>query len=148
MDHTAVWLATAKRHAHPPVERILDLGSGAGAFSAPLADTFDADVLAVEPDEGRRAQAATHERVTTVDGHAGKIPADDGSIDLAWLSGVAHHIDDLPAAAREIARVMRPGGTVMIREDRTAGIIEAFEAAGFTHFFRERIEPLDLIVIR
>jgi len=34
----------------------------------------------------------------------------DGRIDVAWLSTVLHHLDDQDACARELARVVIPGG--------------------------------------
>ena len=142
-------MAAAKRHSTPPVELILDLGSGTGTFSQALAETFDADVLAVEPNEEQRGKATAHERVTIVDGRGDAIPAEDASVDLVWASGVLHHIHDLDATVKEIARVVRAGATILVREDRgTAEILEAFERVGFSHFFKERIEPLDLLVIR
>jgi SAM-dependent methyltransferase len=36
-------------------------------------------------------------------------------MDGAWLSTVVHHLPDLPAAARELGRVLRPGAPVLIR---------------------------------
>jgi SAM-dependent methyltransferase len=38
-----------------------------------------------------------------------------GTGDGAWLSTVVHHLPDLPAAARELRRVLRPGAPVLIR---------------------------------
>src|SRR5260221_1326764 len=55
-------------------------------------------------------------------GHGGELASDAlalplgaATVDGAWLSTVVHHLPDLPAAAREFARVLRPGAPVLIR---------------------------------
>jgi ubiquinone/menaquinone biosynthesis C-methylase UbiE len=138
----------------------LDLGSGTGRFTPLLADAFG-PVTGVEPAEAMRAVAAresSHPLVRYVAGSATAIPAADGAFDYGLLFMVWHHVADKPAAAREIARVLRPGGTLVLRaqfSDRMPDIwwlrhfpggmeldtrmyrplaaeIETFEAAGFT----------------
>jgi ubiquinone/menaquinone biosynthesis C-methylase UbiE len=57
---------------------VLDLGAGTGRFAAPLADAFDARVIAVEPSAKMRAEAERaggHPRVAYGDGRATDIPA-------------------------------------------------------------------------
>jgi SAM-dependent methyltransferase len=84
---------------------VLDLGAGTGLFAAAIATWFDARVVAVEPSEGmrRRArQARPHPRVLLVGGTAERLP-------------LIHHFADLPGCARELRRVLRPGGPVLIR---------------------------------
>ena len=98
-----------------PVERILDLGSGTGQWSGRLARWFDVDVVGVEPSEGMRANAIDAVRVFAIAGQAEQIPLRADSVDAAWLSVVVHHFDDLDAAAREIRRVVRRGGRVLLR---------------------------------
>jgi ubiquinone/menaquinone biosynthesis C-methylase UbiE len=97
---------------------VLDLGAGTGLFAAAIATWFDARVVAVEPSEGmrRRArQARPHPRVLLVGGTAERLPLRDRSCGGAWLSTVIHHFADLPGCARELRRVLRPGGPVLIR---------------------------------
>jgi len=123
------WIAALRRHLERTTGlRILDLGSGTGRFAPLLADAFDADVLGVEPSAAMRAEAARHglhPRVRYVDGSAAAIPAGDGELDVAFLSMVIHHVPDIPACARELRRVLGPGGVVFIRSvfgDRLDGI--------------------------
>jgi ubiquinone/menaquinone biosynthesis C-methylase UbiE len=46
---------------------------------------------------------------------AEQLPIRDSSCDLAWMSQVLHHLPDRPACARELRRVLRPGGHLLIR---------------------------------
>lgn len=116
-EAVAVWLAAARRHVGDDAQLILDLGSGTGRFSTPLADTFDADVVGIEPSAGMRSHAAgkPHPRVRLIGGAAEAIPLIDDCCDAAWLSNVIHHFDDLDSAARELRRVLRPGAPIAIR---------------------------------
>jgi ubiquinone/menaquinone biosynthesis C-methylase UbiE len=115
----AAWMDAVERHVRQ--ERplaVLDLGSGTGRFSPSLADRFGGPVFGVEPAAKMRAVAATanpHPTVTYLDGRAEGIPLPDSSCDLAFLYFVLHHFEDRRAAARELARVLRPSGTVCIR---------------------------------
>ncbi len=45
---------------------------------------------------------------------ADRLPLDDGTIDLVVSHEVFEHIADVPAAVREIRRVLRPGGLVYV----------------------------------
>jgi ubiquinone/menaquinone biosynthesis C-methylase UbiE len=98
---------------------VLDLGAGTGLFSAAIARWFDTAVIALEPSEGMRNQAATtraHPRVAYVGGTGEQLPLRDGCCDSAWLSTVIHHLSDPAACAGELRRVVRPGGWVLIRQ--------------------------------
>jgi SAM-dependent methyltransferase len=95
--------------------RVLDLGSGTGQWSGRLARWFDVDVVGVEPSLGMRARAPDVPRVAIVGGAAEHIPLRAHVCDAAWLSVVAHHFDDLHVAAREVRRVVQPGGAVLLR---------------------------------
>jgi len=95
---------------------ILDLGAGTGRFSALLADSFRATVYALEPARVMAAAAVrNHARVNHVAGRAEQLPLRKGSCDIAWISQVYHHITDHVACARELCRVLRPSGRVLIR---------------------------------
>jgi ubiquinone/menaquinone biosynthesis C-methylase UbiE len=111
------WREAARRHLHPsPGMRVVDIGAGTGAFTTAFVDWFGVDVIAVEPSAAMRAQIARTPAVDVREGDATALPLEDGSADAAWLSLVIHHIPDLPAAAREIRRVLRPAAPVLIRQ--------------------------------
>lgn len=64
--------------------------------------------------------------IQVLQGDAGALPLPDNSADAAWLSLVLQHIPDLEAGAREIRRVVRPGGPVLIRQ----GFPDRYEPIG------------------
>lgn len=96
----------------------LDLGSGTGRFTPLLAELFGGPVHGVEPSDRMReqAEAAPHpETVRYLAGRAEAIPLPEASCDLALMFLSFHHVRDRVAAAREIRRVLKPGGRLLIR---------------------------------
>jgi SAM-dependent methyltransferase len=93
--------------------RLLDVGAGTGRLSAPLlAKGFD--VVAVEPLDAMRAILSEHIGADrALAGHAEELPLPDASVDGAVCSDAWHWFDG-PRAADELARVIRPGGGVVI----------------------------------
>ena len=101
-----------------PVALIADIGSGTGQFLRPLASWFGASVVGVEPSAGMRAAsrpAVVPGAAVVVAGTAEALPLRSGRVDIAWLSTVVHQIRGLDRAVRELHRVVRPGGRVLVR---------------------------------
>ncbi|MGH2699372.1 MAG: class I SAM-dependent methyltransferase [Actinomycetota bacterium] len=116
-----------EKYLGPGGARVLDLGSGTGLFAEALATWFDVRVVGVEPSEAmrRKARAKAIPGVAYLGGEAEHIPLRERTCDHAWLSTVLHHIPDLRRCARELRRVLRNGGRVLIRSgfgDRLEGI--------------------------
>jgi SAM-dependent methyltransferase len=132
------WRDAVARHLNPrPGTRLLDLGAGTGMWARAFTDWFDnIEVVAVEPAEAMRARCR-HPHVLA--GDADSIPLADSSVDAAWLSTVIHHVPDLTAAARELHRVLRPGGPVLIR----SAFAGRHQAITLFRFFPEAIRVLD-----
>jgi ubiquinone/menaquinone biosynthesis C-methylase UbiE len=166
--------AVAGLLATPVVDPLVDVGSGTGIWSLAFARWFGVRVVGVEPSRAMRRQAVakrSHPRIAYLGGRADAISVSRGSCGAAWLSTVVHHFGDLPAAGRELRRVLHPGGPVLIREGftgRTDGIpwlryfpeavavtqrlwptvdavVEAFAAAGFQF---ETLQPVEQITAR
>jgi SAM-dependent methyltransferase len=98
--------------------RVLDLGSGTGRFATLFARSFPAQIVGVEPSRGMLSVAVRESRLDNlwyVAGSGEHLPLRESSCDLAWLSQVLHHIHDHGACARELHRVIRPGGYLLIR---------------------------------
>jgi len=95
----------------------LDVGSGTGRFTPALARAFG-PVTGVEPSVRMReiAQAQSqHPGVRYLAGSAEDIPVPPGSADYALMFLSWHHVQDKPRAARELARVLRPAGRLLLR---------------------------------
>ena len=106
-DEAVAWMLPAG------ARRVVDLGAGTGKLTRPLADRGLA-VTAVEPDDRMRAVlAAGLPGVTALRGSGEAIPVGDGEVD-AVLVAQAWHWMDAGEAAREAARVLRPGGRLGI----------------------------------
>src|SRR5689334_8070047 len=106
-DGLTGWREAVRRHVRPaPGMTVVDIGAGTGAFTAAFVDWFAVDLIAVEPSAAMRAQIPRAASVDVREGDATALPLPDESADAAWLSLVIHHIPDLPAAAREIRRVL------------------------------------------
>jgi SAM-dependent methyltransferase len=131
------WRAAITRHLAPrPGMRVLDLGAGTGTWAASLASWYGISVVAVEPSPAMRARSRG---IHMLGGHASALPLAPATMDGAWLSTVIHHLPDLPAAARELRRVLRPGAPVLIRNafpGRHHGI-------GLFRYWPEAIAALD-----
>jgi SAM-dependent methyltransferase len=99
------WLVPAKS------KRVLDLGAGTGKLTRLLIDR-GLDIVAVDPSP---QMLGVFERslhgIPTHLGSAEDIPLGDSSID-AIVSGQAWHWVDPARAVPEVARVLRPGGTL------------------------------------
>jgi ubiquinone/menaquinone biosynthesis C-methylase UbiE len=119
LDGLEGWRAALAAHL-PPAHclPVLDLGAGTGLFAGAIAEWFGVGVIAVEPFAGMRERARRrprHPRVAQVGGRAEQLPLRSGSCGAAWLSTVIHHLDDLPHCARELRRVLRADGPLLIR---------------------------------
>ncbi len=103
--------------APAPDLRILDLGCGVGHLLAWLARHAPAryDGLDLSVASARRARTAAGV-VRAVVGDAARLPFEDAAYDRVVCNGSAHHLPDLPAALREVHRILRPGGRVVLYE--------------------------------
>ncbi len=94
--------------------RALDIGCGPGALTAELVRRLGYEqVAACDPSEPFVVVCA--ERNPGVDvrpGSAERVPFDDASFDIAAAQLVLHFVSDPTVAGLEMARVVRPGGTV------------------------------------
>jgi ubiquinone/menaquinone biosynthesis C-methylase UbiE len=103
----------------PPRAAIVDVGCGAGHLAFALAPHV-ARVAAVDPSPAMRAtvESAARERgLTNVATHAADaaaLPFEVGTFCAAASRYSAHHWRDVPAALREMRRVLKPGGFLLM----------------------------------
>ena len=100
-----------------PGERVLDLAAGTATSSAALAAT-GADVVGCDFSLGmlRVGAKAGHEGVALVAGDALRLPFADGAFDAATISFGLRNTNDVDLALRELLRVVRPGGRLVVCE--------------------------------
>jgi tocopherol O-methyltransferase len=106
-----------------PGERVLDAGCGVGGSALWLAGERGAQVVGITPVEGHvgRANAAAAEAgaaaaVRFEVGNYAKTRFPDASFDVVWALESLCHASDKPAIYREFARVLRPGGRLVMAE--------------------------------
>jgi SAM-dependent methyltransferase len=92
--------------------RILDVGCGTGANLVRLSDFGDAEGVDISPDalEFCRERGLNHVKL----GAAETLPYKDQEFDLVTAFDVVEHMDDDVAGLREMRRVLRPGGRVLL----------------------------------
>ncbi|NUP07490.1 MAG: class I SAM-dependent methyltransferase [Polyangiaceae bacterium] len=141
---------------HPrPGERILELGPGVGIYSLPISaalrPTGVLEVLDIQAEMlatlQERARAAGAENIVATLGNAQRLPYADRSFDAAYVIGVLGELPDPDAALKEIGRVLKPGGRLVVGEAlvidpdgvRLTALREMAARAGF--MFDRRLGP-------
>jgi ubiquinone/menaquinone biosynthesis C-methylase UbiE len=105
----------------PPVDdrQVLDLACGTGHFAATLA-ARGAAVVGLDASTGMLAEARERHGDTVHVGQAdlrGPLPIPDDTFDIVLVQLALDHVRDWDAVAGEIARVLLPGGSVVISVD-------------------------------
>ena len=113
--------AVIERAQLKPGEIVLDLGTGTGAIAERAAAAVGSAGQVVGVDISpemlalarRRMAARAIANVSLREGRGESIPADDHTFDVVLSSLTLMYVIDRAAAAREIARVLRPGGRLV-----------------------------------
>ena len=107
------------RVAAVPGQTILDVATGTGAVAIELVRRKRCDVVGLDQSremlavaERRVARSGLANRIRFLEGTAERLPFDDKSFDGLTFTYLLRYVDDPAATLRELARVVRPGGTV------------------------------------
>jgi ubiquinone/menaquinone biosynthesis C-methylase UbiE len=99
---------------HRP-ERVLDVGCGTGRLTARLASELGATAVGCDYSAGMLEKARERtQRPAWVQGDAMALPVRSGSFDAVVCTESFHWYPDQPRAVRELARVLRPGGRLLV----------------------------------
>jgi len=104
-----------------PRMRVLDVGCGPAVIAREIAcRSLDVEVVAVDASEQRLEVACQTldglPNAEAVKGDAAALPFADTSFDLVYSRFLFEYLLDKEAAARELARVCRPGGAVLLQD--------------------------------
>ena len=105
-------------------ERVLEVGPGTGYYTLDVADWVSPggqlDILDLQQEmldhTMRRADERGLTNITPRRGDARQLPYPDATFDAAFLTTVLGEIPDQDAALRELARVLKPGGRLVVGE--------------------------------
>jgi len=106
-----------------PDARVLDVATGTAAVAIELVRRFGCRVVGLDQSgemlaEARRRvdAAALSDRIELVQGEAEQLTFDDASFDGLTFTYLLRYVTDPLATLRELARVVRPGGTIAMLE--------------------------------
>jgi demethylmenaquinone methyltransferase/2-methoxy-6-polyprenyl-1,4-benzoquinol methylase len=102
-----------------PGSLVLDVASGTGLVSRELAARLRVEVVSFDPSESMlRAGLPANEEaglapwIRPVLGRAESLPFADGAFDALTFTYLVRYVEDPDATLRELARVVRPGGSI------------------------------------
>jgi SAM-dependent methyltransferase len=104
-----------------PDDVVVDVAAGTGivarALAADVARVTAVDSTPAMIEEGRRrAEAEGRDNLEFVSGSAEHLPFDDAAFSLVVTRFSLHHFADPTPAVREMARVVRPGGRLVVKD--------------------------------
>ena len=124
--------ALLKKVDLPPDAHVLDAGCGLGGSARLMADTFGCRVTGIDlsPDYIEAARVLTRrtglsDRVQFEAGSILALPDFTGPFDMILCQHILMNISDKPAAVRQFARQLKPGGSVVLHEIVTGSHAES-----------------------
>jgi demethylmenaquinone methyltransferase / 2-methoxy-6-polyprenyl-1,4-benzoquinol methylase len=106
-----------------PGDRVLDVATGTGAVAIELVRAHGCSVVGLDQSaemlaasRARISRAGRSGRIELVEGHADGLPFEDGEFDALTFTYLLRYVDDPAVTLRELARVVRPGGTIAALE--------------------------------
>lgn len=126
------------------VASILDVGTGEGDFIAVLKDVFPkARITGVDPNtESIQEAAKKYPDVLFTEMNGENLAFADKSFDVATISMALHHLPDIQSALKEMQRVVKPGGWIIVNELFSDNLNPAQEVHKMFHHFRSTIDRL------
>jgi SAM-dependent methyltransferase len=124
----------------PRGSKVLDLGAGSCPYRRHFADCIykTQDFIALSAEQLRDKQG--YGQIDYIC-DAATIPVDDATFDLVLCTEVLEHVPDPAAVVREICRVLKPGGTVLLTAPLGSGLhqVPYHFYGGYTPFWYRRV---------
>ena len=140
LGQDARWRLSMMERVRPmPGSWVLDVASGTGLVARELAARRNVRVVSLDSNEPMLRTGATPARaaglaarIHPVLGRAEELPCPDGAFDAVTFTYLLRYVDDPEGTVRELARVLRPGGTMACVEfHEPTGLLE--HAAWWTY---------------
>lgn len=129
-----VWL-NQRLDALPPGTRVLDIGCGSGSSSMELArrgfDVVGLDLSSVRIEQARETAKSEGLAIEFAVGDAENPDFEDESFDLISCRAILHHLPNVEADLASYARLLRPGGSILVYEP---GLLNPFAYVRRTFF--------------
>lgn len=108
---------------HLPCEAFLDAGCGDGRYLAALEPELPARRAGTDISERILETARARVEADFRQANLESLPFEDGAFDVVLCSQVIEHVPNAEAAAAELARVLRLGGTLVISTDNARNYV-------------------------
>ena len=127
------------------VHTLLDVGTGSGSFITVLKETFKhTRFTGIDPDMPSLEEAAkAHPDAEFKSMTGGQLEFPDSTFDAASISMAMHHLPDVQQTFKEMQRVVKPGGWIIINELFSNNLNAAQEVHKSMHHFRSTIDRLN-----
>lgn len=125
-------------------KNILDVGTGEGGFIPVLLQTFPGAIITgIDPNtDSLKVARQKFPGIRFLEMEAEKLYFDDDRFDVVSISMALHHLPKIKKALKEIKRVVKPGGYIIINEPISDNLNPAQEVHKMYHHFRSRIDRL------
>jgi SAM-dependent methyltransferase len=136
LDATLEAAVAAIKSSYPDIAgRHLDIGSGTGNLIRRIRQEYDVESLACDYTD--TFMELDEIKVDVVDLNDGKLPYPDRHFELVTFTEVAEHLENYRAVVREIYRILKPGGIVIITTPNVLNMKSRmrFLSAGFWSMF-------------
>jgi SAM-dependent methyltransferase len=123
---------------------ILDVGTGTGGFIPVLQKCFpEASITGIDPNQESLQEAKLQfPDILFIEMDSEKLQFDGNTFDIVNISMALHHFSKVRKSLKEIKRVVKPGGYIIITEPLSDNLNPAQEVHKIYHHFCSRIDRL------
>ena len=127
------------------LNKALDVGTGPGHFIKVLKEALPAtEITGVDPDQDSLKEArATYPGVIFREMKGEFLDFPDNSFDAASISMALHHLSDVQRTLKEMQRVVKSGGWIIVNELFSDKLNPAQEVHKRIHHFRSKVDRLN-----